>query len=275
MSHEQLATAPQSAETVTTADMQEIENYANNPEVANSYESAPNHETSRRLGEAAFSLTANETNELPADQTSEEELRLREAYVDREFPNGMQFTIGSETYQVTGVSFTGDNGTYTTESVTIQRMVADGETLTMEPEYLKQWIATAEAQAAAGEQLLVDAEYAEIGTEITEQYASSSNVIRALGSTVLNQEAADIPAAPEIENTEALAEQLRTWIDEYSQLGFSTDDEIEIRGETYSVKDISLAGEAKNTESQVTIQHTGAGKETFTLTPEELQALIA
>lgn len=275
MSHEQLATAPQSPE---TADMQEIEDYANNQEVVNSYEFTQSTETSRRLGEVTFGLVANETGELPADQASEQELHLREAYVDREFPNGMQFTIGTETYQVTGVSFTGDGGNYTTEKVTIQHMAAEGETLTMEPEYLKQWIAAAEAQAVAGEQLLGDAEYAEIGTEIIEQYATNSNVIRALGGTVLNQEVqevADILLMPEIEDTEVLAEQLRNWIDEYDELGFSTNDEIKIRGETYTVKDISLAGEAKNTDSQVTIQHTGAGKETFILTPEELQALIA
>lgn len=277
MSHDQFpssTTQTLEADAPSPADFDEIEAFANSGSTHEN-EVAPGVEASRRLGAVALNETAPSANELSADDASEEEIRLREAYRDPKFPNGMKIAIGSETYLVTGVSFKGDNGNYETETVTIQHMVEDGETLTMEPTYLEQWISAAKAQAAAGEQLLDDAEYAEIGTEIAEQYATNATVIRALGSAVLAQEAlADTSATPEVD-TEALANQLRNWIDEYNELGFSTDEEIEIRGETYIVKEISLASENDGTDSKVTIQRKGPDAAEFVLTPEQLQAFLA
>lgn len=281
MSHEQFSSSTtQTLETTvpSAADFEEIESFANTGsayENETAYESGPDTESSRRLGGVALAEATAGTNELPADEASEEELRRREAYRDPKFPNGMKIAIGSETYMVTGVSFKGDNGNYETKTVTIQHMVENGETLTMEPTYLEQWITAVNAQAAAGEQLLDDAESAETGTELAEQYANNTNMLRALGGAVLAQETiADIPTTPEVD-AEALASQLRSWIDEYNELGFSTDEKIEIRGEIYVVKSISLADENDNSESRVTIQHTGPGAKEFTLTPEQLQAFLA
>lgn len=266
MSHEQFPSSTQMLEAAspTAADLQAIENYANNGEAEQEayYEQVPNGEANRRLGGAALNLAADESIEAPTDEAGEEEIRRREAYRDPTFPNGMEITIGIETYMVTGVSFTGDNGNYKTDKVSLQHMAKDGETITMEPEALKIWIATAEAHAAASQELANYTEDAEIADHID------------MPDSEVNPATGENQTSPNTAEVEALVEQLRDQIDQYSSLGFSTNDEINIGGETYTVKTIELVDKNSGADSEVTIQHKDSS-ETYTMKPEELQSLLA